>query len=121
MSTEGAPTPRSHHERLDVDTRFLLANERTLLAWVRTGLSLIAVGLAILQFGTDLTVRTEAGAVFLVLGSAASFAGWRRYAAADSAIREGRMPEHGRAPQALALGIAALGLAMLVVLLITQS
>ena len=40
--------------------------------------------------------------LFLVLGSAASFAGWRRYAAADSAIREGRMPEHGRAPQALA-------------------
>jgi putative membrane protein len=121
MSTDGTPEPRSHHDRIDVDTRFLLANERTLLAWVRTGLSLIAVGLAILQFGTGLQVRTEAGALFLLLGSAASFAGWRRYAAADAAIRRGTLPEHGRAPQALALGIAAIGLVMLVVLLITQS
>jgi putative membrane protein len=121
MSTEGAPPPRSHHERLDVDTRFLLANERTLLAWVRTGLSLIAVGLAVLQFGTGLQVRLEVGGVFLLMGSAASFAGWRRYAAADSAIREGRMPEHGRAPQALALAIAGLGVVLLVILLLLQA
>jgi putative membrane protein len=119
MATDGTDDVRTHHERLDVDTRFLLANERTLLAWVRTGLSLIAVGLAVLQFATDLEAQVPVGAVFLVVGSAASFAGWRRYGAADAAIRAGRLPEHGRAPQAIALGIAALGTALLLLLLLT--
>jgi putative membrane protein len=97
-------------ERLDVDVRFLLANERTLLAWVRTGLALVAVGLAILQFATDLPARVPVSVVFLLAGSAASAAGWRRYAAADAAIRSGRLPAHGRAPQALALAVALVGL-----------
>ena len=34
---------------LDVDARFLLANERTLLAWVRTSLTLLAAGVGTLQ------------------------------------------------------------------------
>jgi putative membrane protein len=117
MSSDDASSARTHHERVDVDTRFLLANERTLLAWVRTGLSLIAVGLAVLQFATDLPARVPIGVVFMLAGSAASFAGWRRYGAADAAIRSGRLPAHGRAPQALALSIAALGVAVLLVLL----
>jgi putative membrane protein len=115
-SADGAPG-KSHHDRLDVDTRFLLANERTLLAWVRTGLSLIAVGLAVLQFATDLVARVPIAALFLTLGSVASFAGWRRYGAADAAIRAGRLPPHGRAPQVLALGIGAVGVALLLLLL----
>ena len=118
--SDGAAPGRSHHDRLDVDTRFLLANERTLLAWVRTGLSLIAVGLAVLQFATGLSARVPVGVVFMLTGSAASFAGWRRYAAADAAIRGGHLPAHGRAPQALALGIAVLGVLVLVGLLIAE-
>jgi len=121
MATDGTDDVRTHHERLDVDTRFLLANERTLLAWVRTGLSLIAVGLAVLQFATGLSARVPVGVVFMLAGSAASFAGWRRYAAADSAIRGGRLPVHGRAPQALALGIGVLGVLVLVALLIAEA
>ena len=34
---------------LDVDARFLLADERTLLAWVRTSLTLLAAGVGTLQ------------------------------------------------------------------------
>ena len=34
---------------MDVDARFLLANERTLLAWVRTSLTLLAAGVGTLQ------------------------------------------------------------------------
>jgi putative membrane protein len=112
---------RTHHDRVDVDTRFLLANERTVLAWVRTGLSLIAVGLAVLQFGTDLRSRVPVGLVLLVAGSVASFAGWRRYEAADRAIRSGTLPPRGRAPQALALAVAFLGLVLLVAWLILES
>jgi putative membrane protein len=104
---------RSARERLDVDVRFLLANERTLLAWVRTGLALVAVGLAVLQFATDLPARVPVSIVFLLAGSAASVAGWRRYAAADAAIRAARLPAHGRAPQALALAVAFVGIALL--------
>ena len=119
MSSDEA-APATHHDRVDVDTRFLLANERTVLAWVRTGLSLIAVGLAVLQFGTELRSRVPVGLVLLVAGSVASLAGWRRYEAADRAIRAGELPPRGRAPQALALTVAFLGLVLLVAWLILE-
>lgn len=115
------PTPRTHHERVDVDTRFLLANERTVLAWVRTGLSLIAVGLAVLQFGTDLRSQVPLGLALIVAGSLTSLAGWRRYEAADRAIRAGSLPPRGRAPQALALAVAALGLVLVVLWLLLRT
>jgi len=115
------PDPRTHHDRVDVDTRFLLANERTVLAWVRTGLSLIALGLAVLQFGTDLQSRVPLGLVLILAGSLASLAGWRRYEAADRAIRAGSLPPRGRAPQALALAVAFVGLVMLVLWLLLRT
>ena len=36
---------------LDVDARFLLANERTLLAWVRTSIAVAALGFVVARFG----------------------------------------------------------------------
>lgn len=115
------PAPRTHHDRVDVDTRFLLANERTVLAWVRTGLSLIAVGLAVLQFGSDLRTQVPLGLALILAGSLASLAGWRRYEAADRAIRAGSLPPRGRAPQALAVAVAFLGLVMLVLWLVLRA
>ena len=108
------PAPRTHHDRVDVDTRFLLANERTVLAWARTGLSFVAVGLAVLQFGTELRTRVPLGLALLIAGSIASLAGWRRYEAADRAIRAGELPPRGIAPQALSIGVALIGAFMLV-------
>ena len=35
--------------KIDIDVRFLLANERTLLAWIRTAVTLQAGGLAVTQ------------------------------------------------------------------------
>lgn len=120
MSSDEVPG-RTHHERVDVDTRFLLANERTVLAWVRTGLSLIAVGLAVLQFGSSLRTQVPLGFALLLAGSLASLAGWRRYEAADRAIRAGVLPPRGRAPQALALGVAVVGFVMIVIGLLLRS
>jgi len=42
---------------LDIDVRFILANERTLLAWIRTGLTLIAGGVAVAFIATDSSSR----------------------------------------------------------------
>lgn len=40
-------------DRVEVDARFLPANERTLLAWVQTALGLIAFGGAASQVGKE--------------------------------------------------------------------
>lgn len=94
--------------RLDPDVRFLLANERTLLAWVRTALTLQAGGLGLLQFATEVKARGALGVSLLALGAAAALIGYRRYRAADEAIRHGSLPPAGAAPQLVALTVAAL-------------
>ena len=99
---------------LDVDARFLLANERTLLAWVRTSLTLLAAGVGTLQLIED-EWRTGPGLGLLLLGAAAAFVGLARYRRADAAIRRGRLPPVGRGPTtvAAAVGVAALALTAL--------
>jgi uncharacterized membrane protein YidH (DUF202 family) len=39
--------------QLDIDIRFLLANDRTLLAWIRTSLAVLAGGLVLMQVHKD--------------------------------------------------------------------
>ncbi|MGB3945549.1 MAG: DUF202 domain-containing protein [Candidatus Saccharimonadales bacterium] len=80
---------------LDVDIRFLLANERTLLAWVRTGLTLIAGGVAVAFIAPNSTQGTIAGLGAIGFGGALALVGYIRYQVADAAIRAGELPAMG--------------------------
>ena len=86
---------KKSREQLDVDVRFLLANERTLLAWVRTGLTLIAGGVAVAFVATDSRYGTIAGLGAIVFGGMLNLVGYIRYREADKAIRHGTLPPEG--------------------------
>jgi uncharacterized membrane protein YidH (DUF202 family) len=74
-------TPTPDQERLDVDVRFLLANERTLLAWLRTALTMQAGGVALIQLAGHSRVLAAVSLGLLALGSAAAVVGFLRYRA----------------------------------------
>ncbi|HEY1063741.1 MAG TPA: DUF202 domain-containing protein [Candidatus Saccharimonadales bacterium] len=105
---------RKTPQELDVDIRFLLANDRTLLAWVRTSLAVLAGGLILMQVHA---AHQAIGLGVLVAGTAVALIGYSRYRAADRAIRAGRLPHAGKGPAievglvvflAIALGAAEL-------------
>lgn len=91
---------------LDVDIRFLLANERTLLAWVRTGLTLIAGGVAVAFISPESKYGTIAGLGAILFGGILSFVGYVRYQVADAAIRAGKLPATGIGGFIVVLGVA---------------
>jgi putative membrane protein len=92
---------------LDIDIRFLLANERTLLAWIRTGLALQAGGFALAHFSDGSTSGEAAGILAILFGGAMAVIGYSRFRAADKAIRDGRLPRQGVGPT-LEVGIVVL-------------
>jgi putative membrane protein len=110
-------------DRREPDYRFTLANERTLLAWVRTALALDAAGLAVVRFAPPLGGpggREVAGGILILLGALTAWSGYRRFLAADRAIRAGApLPAH-EAPRLLAAALAALSLGVLVMLAVDQ-
>jgi putative membrane protein len=103
--------PLSKQERLDVDIRFLLANERTLLAWVRTGVALQAGGLALNHFGSS--QNGWVGVVIILLGTITAGIGYIRFRAADRAIRCGQLPTPGYGPTLEVGSVMAVGLVIL--------
>jgi len=110
-------TADGQHDRLDVDARFLLANDRTLLAWVRTALTLVTVGVGLLQFGTG-GGRTAPAVAMLVLGTLSSTLGLLRYRRADRDLREGRLPPGSTGPSLLVGAVVLLCVALLVAALL---
>ena len=85
-------------EKLDVDIRFLLANERTLLAWIRTALTLEAGGVALVHFVSDSLLGFATGLTAIILGAILAVIGYRRFRAAEMAIRAGRLPRMDKGP-----------------------
>lgn len=102
---------------VDVDARFLLANERTLLAWVRTALTLLAAGVALAQVDDKTPGRTALATVVILLGVSAAGAGGLRYVVADRALRRATLPPRGWAPLAMAAGVVVVGLLVIGVVL----
>jgi putative membrane protein len=102
-------------DRLDIDVRFLLANERTLLAWLRTALTLLAGGVALAQLAGDRAVLTAVGVGLLGLGSIAGVIGYLRYQATGRAIRAGQLPAPGRGPALLTVGVVAVAAVLIAI------
>jgi putative membrane protein len=101
-------TEQGDRPRLDIDIRFLLANERTLLAWLRTALTLLAGGVALLQLADRRLLLHAVGIGLLVLGSLAGGIGYRRYRAAGAAIHAGALPAPGVWPALLTAAVIGL-------------
>jgi putative membrane protein len=101
-------TPPTGTDQLDIDIRFLLANERTLLAWLRTALTLQAGGVALARLAGHSAVLSGVGIGLLTLGSIAAVIGYLRYRATGRAIRAGQLPAPGRGPALLTAGVVVL-------------
>jgi putative membrane protein len=99
-------------EKLDVDIRFLLANERTLLAWVRTALTLEAGGVALAHFVADSPLGIATGLTAIVSGAIIAVIGYRRYRTADMAIRSGHLPRLGPYPSFEVILIVAIAVVL---------
>jgi len=97
------------NDSLDVDARFLLANERTLLAWIRTSLAIEAGGVALSAVHR---YHGFIGASVLLLGAIVALIGYHRFRAADKAIRAHKLPPSGTGPaiQVIMVVVIAAGL-----------
>jgi putative membrane protein len=107
-------------EQREPDVRFSLANERTLLAYQRTSIGLIAAAVAVAHFLDEGALALTLAGVLLASGAVAAVGGYRRYLAADRAIREGQPLPLGTTPVLLSVGLL-LCLAIAAVYVITAA
>ncbi len=91
------------------DYRFSLANERTFLAWIRTSLALGAGGLGAINLIDNFYGQELLGILLLSLSLVTAATSYRRWAANESAIRQGTPLPKSRLPQIVAFGTATLG------------
>ncbi|WP_243792312.1 YidH family protein [Saccharopolyspora gloriosae] len=106
------------------DPRFTLANERTFLAWIRTALALMAAGVGVEALnaaagtGPD-PLRTSLAVLLLLAGVVCSIAAFGRWMTMERALRTNSpLPPPKLAP-ILGFGLGVIGLAALVLLLIS--
>jgi putative membrane protein len=101
------------------DPRFTLANERTFLAWIRTALALMAGGIGIDAFLEEIpsAPRRALSAALLVLGGVLAMSSYRRWRAAEHALRTGQpLPLPGTAIL-LSIGVTATAAVLLLFVL----
>jgi putative membrane protein len=103
------------HNGVDIDVRFLLANERTLLAWIRTGLTLIAGGVAVAFISADTKYGTIAGIGAITFGGLLALIGYIRYIITDRAIRRGVLPQTGVGGLLVVVGVVIFATLLVVV------
>lgn len=94
-------------DQLDVDIRFLLANERTLLAWIRTSLGIEAGGVALTQLHHT---NHWLGIIIILLGCIPALIGYHRYIVADRSIKAHHLPPSGNGPTVQVIGIVLIAL-----------
>jgi putative membrane protein len=92
-------------DQREPDVRFSLANERTLLAYQRTAIGLIAAAVAVAHFLDEGALALTLAAVLLASGAVAAIGGFRRYQAADQAIRRGQPLPQGPTPLLISIGL----------------
>jgi putative membrane protein len=103
------------------DYRYSLANERTFLAWIRTSLSLIAAAVAVVQLVPAFRIsgsRWALGVVLAAAGLTAAVLGYLRWASTEKAMRLHRPISYSRGLFFLSGAIAAVGLAVLLLVLV---
>lgn len=100
-------------QELDVDVRFLLANERTLLAWIRTGLAIIAGGVAVSYVSTHSMLGMITGIGTIVFGGLLCLVGYSRYRSADKAIRKGELPSTNKGEMLVVVGVITFAAALI--------
>jgi len=105
---------KKSHNGVDIDVRFLLANERTLLAWMRTGLTLIAGGVAVAFISNESHYGLVAGMGAIGFGGMLSVVGFTRYIMTDRAIREGKLPATGIGGVIVMLGVIIFAITLLI-------
>lgn len=106
---------KKSHNGIDIDVRFLLANERTLLAWIRTGLTLIAGGVAVAFISNDTTYGTVAGIGAIGFGGLLALIGYIRYFIADQAIRQGVLPPTGAGGLIVVVGVIIFAVTLVII------
>lgn len=91
--------------RIDVDARFLLANERTLLAWIRTSLAIEAGGVALMSLHKQ---HSYIGTAILIFGAIVALIGYHRFRQADKSIRAHELPPAGIGPAVQVAAVVAI-------------
>ncbi len=117
------------------DANLRLAEERTLLAWVRTGLAMMGFGFVVARFGMFLRVMEQnnkppshsgglwLGTALIVLGILVNVLAVRQHVSRLRHFERGDAIDAARWSLAMlvALGLAAIGLAMAVYLVASYS
>ena len=121
---DGEPTAGGRPaEQRDATRRTRLANERTYLAWWRTGLASFAVSLGAGRLvpavaGGPQGLYDVVGVLFAVVGILVILYGRKRGREVDMAISEGRYRGADERMLTVVTGLAAIGGALLIVLIL---